>query len=443
MDDREILDRNSEKSASPKNFYIWKVPCEYSAQLHRYALHVDFRFFFMHILPLLSDTEFLLITSSLFDDLCDDFSFSSRMLEKLEGSEDSHWSVNSPNIYDALSAMYAPQNADTPGLSPHHLSMMPSCVPSSPQAPTSAPSALSPSPMQDLLHLHSVPSIPPTPCTDQNKEKQKVNTISQYVLAFVIILHTTFRQFYHILKMRFREVQSSLGQFLFTQTLLPFLVVLCVAVGCRDIRYPKVELTSKNTGGIGEVCVALGPQYSSTHPHTPISSPDGNAEGGTVPTKKAYADLGPGIPNSRIDQTMGNYHDVLSDVEASSGLGIWKLMLKLWKDITHWFHSLPPRRSNDSILKGAHNNTDSEYDSDMDGDETSDALKGNTSTTRKRKQHGLKRTSRHESGNLTFGDAEAREQFFGYDSLLALLGEQLMSSSLILSYSISSYSIAI
>ena len=39
MDERETLDHNSEKSVSElksKNFYIWRVPCEYSAQLHRY-----------------------------------------------------------------------------------------------------------------------------------------------------------------------------------------------------------------------------------------------------------------------------------------------------------------------------------------------------------------------------------------------------------------------
>ena len=40
MDERETLDRNSEKSLSDyksKNFYIWRVPCENSAQLHRYV----------------------------------------------------------------------------------------------------------------------------------------------------------------------------------------------------------------------------------------------------------------------------------------------------------------------------------------------------------------------------------------------------------------------
>jgi hypothetical protein len=40
MDERETLDRNSDKSLSDyksKNFYIWRVPCEYSAQLHRYG----------------------------------------------------------------------------------------------------------------------------------------------------------------------------------------------------------------------------------------------------------------------------------------------------------------------------------------------------------------------------------------------------------------------
>ena len=244
-------------------------------------------------------------------------------------------------------------------------------------------------------------------------------------------MHHVSRQFYQILKMRVREVQSSLGQFLFTQTLLPFLVVLCVAVGCRDIRYPKVELTSKNTGGIGEVCVALGPQSSTTKPRTPISSPDGNAEAGSVPTKKAYTDLGPSIPINSINEiTMGNNNDVIADVEASSGLGGCKLILRLWRLITRWFcgGTSSHKPSNPHLEKSTQNSTDSGHDSDDDDD--SDVLKGNSSANRGRKQ-GHRHQHRHGPKNLTFGDAEARKQFFGYDSLLALLGEYLVPSYLL------------
>jgi hypothetical protein len=252
----------------------------------------------------------------------------------------------------------------------------------------------------------------------------------QFLFAFITIMHHVSRQFYHILKMRVREVQSSLGQFLFTQTLLPFLVVLCVAVGCRDIRYPKVELTSKNTGGIGEVCVALGSQSSATKPRTPISSPDGNAEAGSVPTRKAYTDLGPSIPIDSIVKTIGNNNDVMFDIEASSGLGGWKLILRLWRIITRWFRGHSSHKPNNPQLeKSTQNSTDSGYDSDIGSDDESDALKGNTSITHSRKQ-GHRRQHRHGPKNLTFGDEEARKQFFGYDSLLALLGECLVPSYL-------------
>lgn len=371
------------------------------------------------------------------------FVFCSRMLERLEGSEDSHWSVNSPNIYDALSAMYAPQSADTPGHAPHPLSMIPMCISNSPLAPNSTPNcasttAFSSSPKRPPQPIYTIPSVTLTPSRiDHDEENEKENIVYHYLIVIIMILHTASRQFYHILIMRFIEVQSSLGQFLFTQTLLPFLVVLCVAVGCRDIRYPKVELTSKNTGGIGEVCVALGPQYSSTRPRTPISSPDGNAEAGSVPTKKASADLGPKIPNSNVNKIMKNNNDALSDAEASSGLHVYKLFYRLWRVIYRWFLGPPYHNPNDPQLKSSHNNTDSDYDHDMDmgmdSDDEFDPLKGNTSTTHKRKQHGRKHTYVHRSGNLTFGDKEARKQFSGYDNLLALLGRE-MSSYLSLSH---------
>ena len=381
--------------------------------------------------------------------------YCSRMLERLEGSEDSHWSVNSPNIYDALSAMYAPQSADTPGHAPHPLSMIPMCISNSPLAPNSTPNrtssastAFSSSPKRPPQPNYKMPSVTPTPSfKDHDEENEVVNIVYHYLFAFIMMLHTASRQFYHILIMRFIEVQSSLGQFLFTQTLLPFLVVLCVAVGCRDIRYPKVELTSKNTGGIGEVCVALGPQYSSTRPRTPISSPDGNAEAGSVPTRRASADLGPKIPNSKINQIMKNNNDALTDAEASSGSHVYKLFYRLWRVIYRWFRGQPYHNPNDPQLKGSHNNTDSDYDYDpdsaynMDSDDEFDPLKGNTSTTHKRKQHGRKHTYVHRPGNLTFGDKEARKQFSGYDNLLALLGRYGLAY-IILPYLILFYCIA-
>ena len=65
-------------------------------------------------------------------------------------------------------------------------------------------------------------------------------TVLSYVYlhfdAFVLGLH----QSYHILHMRLIEVITRLGAFLLTQVVLPFLVVLAVVIGCRDVSYPKV-----------------------------------------------------------------------------------------------------------------------------------------------------------------------------------------------------------
>ena len=55
--------------------------------------------------------------------------------------------------------------------------------------------------------------------------------------AIAIGLH----QSYHILRMRLIEVLTRLGAFLLTQVVFPFLVVLAVVIGCRDVSYPKVR----------------------------------------------------------------------------------------------------------------------------------------------------------------------------------------------------------
>lgn len=54
------------------------------------------------------------------------------------------------------------------------------------------------------------------------------------------------------------------------QILLPVLVVLGVATGCRDVQYPNSELTSSTIGGVGEVCVGVG---SDDQHHKPRHNP--------------------------------------------------------------------------------------------------------------------------------------------------------------------------
>jgi ABC-2 type transport system ATP-binding protein len=66
------------------------------------------------------------------------------------------------------------------------------------------------------------------------------------------------RRCYHLLKLRVLEVKSQSSQFLISQLLLPFFIVLFLVFACGDVRYPKLELQSASIGGIGEILIANG-----------------------------------------------------------------------------------------------------------------------------------------------------------------------------------------
>ena len=59
-----------------------------------------------------------------------------------------------------------------------------------------------------------------------------------------------------ITHVRYIDQKKKIKNFFFLQVLLPFVVVLLLVIGCRDVSYPKVELTSKNINGVGEVCLS-------------------------------------------------------------------------------------------------------------------------------------------------------------------------------------------
>ena len=62
-------------------------------------------------------------------------------------------------------------------------------------------------------------------------------------------------QFLVIVQMRWLHMCSIFSSFLALNVLMPFLLVLAIGIGCRDVRYPVVELTSVQLGGTGEVVV--------------------------------------------------------------------------------------------------------------------------------------------------------------------------------------------
>jgi hypothetical protein len=164
------------------------------------------------------------------------------MLAHLELQGDVHWSVYSPNIYDALSAMYSPhESVSVPPSSPPHTSK--------PRLPVTSHTP-------SISHLSPPSSLDaPTSSTLNRKEtlnhpekKQKSPKLLYILYIIIRTFRTFFQQSFHILKMRILEISSNTTYFLLTQIIIPFLVVLSVVVGCRDVRYPKVELGSSNIG---------------------------------------------------------------------------------------------------------------------------------------------------------------------------------------------------
>lgn len=59
-----------------------------------------------------------------------------------------------------------------------------------------------------------------------------------------------------MLWLRLTEQKKRMRTFMIVQMWLPFIIVFCLCLGCRDVNYPKVELTSANINGLGEICLS-------------------------------------------------------------------------------------------------------------------------------------------------------------------------------------------
>ena len=282
--------------------YTWRVPPSHSLQLHAFVATLEQR--------AKTRASFGASTET-----------GARPVSSAEvGVVDTVWSVSSPNIYDALSHMYAPiaiavptggsagtagdaaaagDNGIASGLGDNGDSASGAAPAVTLLSPISSYASTTLHPVMEeeeekkdheppfpsssslpletsttvLLHTTNNPSNP-TPPTSPNptssvsraplslalatlrsslSQSYRISqmllqycqpplcrTVLSYVYihcdAFVLGLH----QSYHILHMRLIEVITRLGAFLLTQVVLPFLVVLAVVIGCRDVSYPKV-----------------------------------------------------------------------------------------------------------------------------------------------------------------------------------------------------------
>ena len=120
-----------------------------------------------------------------------------------------NWSLSSVQVFKALCKMYDSQDQD--------------CGKSEPPRNTFASSHVSPIPVS---------------------------------LQYFRPIFDFFRHIGAIVHIRYVDQKKKIRNFFFLQLFLPFVVVLLLVVGCRDVSYPKVELTSKNINGVGEVCLA-------------------------------------------------------------------------------------------------------------------------------------------------------------------------------------------
>ena len=135
------------------------------------------------------------------------------LYEELERDGLLDWSISSPNVYGALSEMYAPRESDDANVS------------------------------------NSCENFPAA--EELNTPRRRRNTC-EYCL-------TRIRS---IIRLRAAELNLKRRHFIFSTVILPFVIVLLLVFYCRDIRYPKLELRSSSIGGVGEILVGNGRKVS-------------------------------------------------------------------------------------------------------------------------------------------------------------------------------------
>ena len=339
------------------------------------------------------------------------------MLERLEVEEDVHWSAHSPNIYDALSIMYNPHDSDTVDGLPD--------IRVPPTSPSPSPFSISSAISTAAVRNGSQEPPPSADFEESSMSKKASQSISRGMFASVFIyfwalLSTLLRQTYHILRMRMAEVYTNLTQFIYTQILLPFFVVLGVVVGCRDVSYPKVELSSRNSDGIGEICVGVGPGSAKTRQRTPLSSPydrvtaNQNVSGTTLSMNqlnRAYFNDENNILSSTISLTASVIHQDDSEnndsiynltLNSSHKFKIWKMFMSIWRRIESFFY--PKTREKPT-----------------DGPQDNEEIQESNSLSNDSSFHHSKY---FEYGtNQTLNDHRATQEYSGYPRLLALLGK--------------------
>lgn len=147
-------------------------------------------------------------------------------LSQLEHRKMNSWSISSPNIHYCLENMYQQSHGRS----------------SSANTPSSQPK------MNESLR-NGLIDEPGTHLRDRqyksNADKdRRQRSKSRYLSSF-----------FALSSMRWNEVKAHLPEYILSNVLFPFLVVWVICVGCRDVRYPKLELTSKLSDGIGEIVV--------------------------------------------------------------------------------------------------------------------------------------------------------------------------------------------
>jgi hypothetical protein len=203
--------------------------------------------------------------------------------------------------------------------------------------------------------------------------------------------------------MRTREILTTATQFVFTQNVLPFLVVLGVVVGCRDVRYPRVELSSRNINGIGEVCVGLGPRSSSTRSHTPLSSPYEKIQRNEIVNDTDIGQTGAFASDDDSDATVypadpEPMSGASLPVEGSATTRMMKMLLRLWRRLMRFFSPSPSRGPKEGVA----------------------VAPGNRSGCN---DPGMTRHKQRVKGNQSYEDSWAAREYPGYRTLLSLLGK--------------------
>ena len=173
--------------------------------------------------------------------------------EELESHGVLDWSVSSPNVYDSFSRMYAPSSTveqnedddDDEEEEKHHDAQQDT--------------------VDDTVIDHGATTGGSGTAASSPAFRICAYRCSQMILAS--------HKISSIIRMRLAEMKLRKKHVLFSAIIFPFCMMLLLVFYCRDIRYPKLELTSSSIGGIGEILVSSGRQASSSTKEGSLDAP--------------------------------------------------------------------------------------------------------------------------------------------------------------------------